>query len=319
MSYAIYGHETHRIHNNSIDTKREVSKLINYIQQFNHMNDLASMYIGTLRLTVDDGEVQINNLKNDLPGKDYYMLEKDDPHAAEEQWDASSDLMLLLNKAEDALDVELEISYDIMVAGFEDGKQYGVYYWDAGLDIPDTLLATTEHKIVEYYDSYEYVNMFVQDSAGRRQIIVPYDSEPRMIFEDSKPLLSDEEKCKDVRAWHCTDFTLDLQVDGNWDDIPEQRDAVMSAARKYAEKYEMLNELDDPFEEQIIMYDSPTVTNAKVEEYISDVQEIVDLAWELNAWIHMRAAFVSVDSYPFAVMQLVINDDGKIERKYYRI
>ena len=319
MSYAIYGHERHSINNTNIDTRREVSKLIDYIQQFNHMNELAHMYIGMLRLKVNSREVQVSDLNVDLPGKDYYMVEEGEPHAADEQWGASGELMSLVAEAEDADFVELEIAYSIICSGFEEGKQYGVYYWDAGIDIPETVLSNTDHRIIEYYDSYEYINMFVQDSVGRRQIIVPYDSEQNMIDEGSKSLLSDEEKCKDIGAWHCTDFTLDLQIDGNWDDIPEQRDAVMSAARKYAEKYEILNELDDPFEEQIIMYDSPTVPNAKVEEYISDVQEIVDLAWELNAWIHMRAAFVSDCNYPFAVMQLVINDDGKNERKYYRI
>ena len=215
MSYAIYGHETHYIHNNSKDTKREVIKLIDYVQQFNHMNDLSSMYIGKLRLKVYSEEIQISNLRVDLPGKDYYMLEEGDPHAADEQWEASSELMLLLAKAEDASYVELEIAFDIMFSGFEDGKQYGVYYWDAGFDIPDSILSTTEHKIVEYYDSYEYINMFVQDREGRRQMIVPYDSEPRMILEDSRSLLSDEESCRDIEKWHCTDFVLDLQAEGN--------------------------------------------------------------------------------------------------------
>lgn len=319
MSYAIYGHETHHIHNTSIETKHEVSKLIEYIQQFNHMNDLSSMYLGMLRLTVDDREAQINHLVVDLPGKDYYMLEDGDPHAPDEQWDASVELMQLLAKTEDAVDVELEIEYDIMTAGFEDGKQYGVHYWDAGLDVPDSLLAATEHKIVEYYDSYEYVNMFVQDNAGRRQMIVPYDSEPRLVLEESRSILSNEENCKDIEKWHCNEFVLDMQAENNWDDIPEQRDAVMSKARKYAEKYEILNEIDDPFEDQIIMYDSPTVPNNMVEEYINDVQKIIDPAWNCNAWIHMQATFVSAGSCPFAVMQLVINDDGKIEKKYYRI
>ena len=118
MSYAIYGHETHFIHNNGKDTKREVIKLIDYVQQFNHMNDLSSMYIGMLRLKIDGREIQINDWKVDLPGKDYYMLEDGDPHAAEEQWDISSELMLLLDKAEDSGEVELEIDYDIIVAGF---------------------------------------------------------------------------------------------------------------------------------------------------------------------------------------------------------
>ena len=319
MSYAIYGHETHYIHNKSKNTKREVIKLKDYVQQFNHMNDLSSMYIGMLRLKIDGREVQINDWKVDLPGKDYYMLEEGDPHAAEEQWDISSELMMLLDKAEDSGEVELEIDYDIIVAGFEDGKQYGVYYWDAGLDIPDSLLATTEHKIVEYYDSYEYVNMFVQDSAGRRQMIVPYDSEPRMVLEESRSILSNEDDCRDIEKWYCTDFVLDMQSEGNWDDIPEQRDAVMSAERDYAKKYEIINELDDPFEDQIIMYDSPTISGSKIEEYINDVQRIIDIAWNCNAWIHMQAAFVSKGNYPFAVMQLVVDDDGKIERKYYRI
>lgn len=318
MSYSIFGHEIHTIHNTNDDTKREVSKLREYLQQFNHMNDLSQMYIKKLRLAVDGKEAQINDLRINLPGTDYYMLEEGDPHAADEQWEASSDLMILMNSAEDAADIEFEIDYDVILAGFADGRQYGVFFWDAGLEIPDSILSTTEHKIIEYYDSYEYVNMFVQDKAGRRQMIIPYNSEPGMILKESKSILSDEKRCRDIDKWYCYDFTIEMQLEYNWSDIPEEREAVMTIARRFAQKYQFINEIDDTFEEQFLICESVVMPENRMNEFIDDVQEILDLGWENDAWIGMKAAFTADGSYPFAVMQLVIDDEGKINKKYYR-
>lgn len=121
------------------------------------------------------------------------------------------------------------------------------------------------------------------------------------------------EVCKATNTWFSEDFTVYLYADGNWSDIPQQRDTIIKMAKEFAKKWRFINEIDDePFEDEFMIYDSQTLTSSQLPEFIAGIQEIIDYAWDLNAAIAIKAHFVPEDGQKEKMLKLDIDDEHKM-------
>ena len=130
--------------------------------------------------------------------------------------------------------------------------------------------------------------------------------------------ISDASHCEDVNSWYCEDFLLDMYAEKDWDNYPEIRDEIMGLLKRFAAKYDPINEPAEPFEDQIYIGDCPTVKKEELPEFVESLQKILDLAGEANASVGLEATFISDSGYPHAAMMLEINKDFRISAKYYR-
>lgn len=120
------------------------------------------------------------------------------------------------------------------------------------------------------------------------------------------------EVCSVTNTWFSEDFTIYLYADGNWRDIPAQFDILEQMAQKFAKKWEFINEINEPYEEEFLIYDSQSLTSSQIPEFIADVQEIIDYAWELNASIAIKAHFVPEDGQKEKMLKFDIDKSCKI-------
>lgn len=300
MSWEINTNEWHNIKNANEETKAEIDRLINYVQQLNHMENLESLNIDRLRLLVDEKEVVIKGESSWEPDTTYVMSSEGmNVNQAEHlQWEESSELIELLNEAPKADEVTMEISYTAMVLL---GKEYGCSYWCDDRSVDQAKEGNVQRKIVEYYDSDDSVAFYYLNENGE---------------EDLK--FSDEEiRMDDVKSWFDYNFAIEIYVDDEWDDIPEQRDALMNLAEEFVEKYEFFNEAEEPYEDEFTFAESIKLSNEQLEEFRQDLQKFADIANTAEARMDLAATFTVDEGYPFALVDFVV-ENNEVKIKYCR-
>ena len=118
--------------------------------------------------------------------------------------------------------------------------------------------------------------------------------------------------CNATNKWYSEDLTIYLYADGNWNDIPEQRDILVNKARVFAKKWQFVNEIQEPYEDEFLIYDSQTLDSKQLPAFINDAQEIMDYAWNLNASVDIKAHFVPEDGQKEKALNLGLDDKCKI-------
>lgn len=304
MDYEVNAHERHHFNSASEAFGSEIWRLVTYINRINHLDSLNLDYmrIHSLQLTVDDATVKLENIGVVANDKNHYRLEEGFRNVTSTIWKDDSDIMLLLEKARTAKEVTFDI--DFWVYRPEIGR-FGISYWsNTGLG---DLSGNVEHKIIEYnFNMNESLDMYSEDENGDRWLT-------KGDFD------SDAIHCEDVDSWYSQDFLLDMYAEKDWDNYPDLRDEIMALLKDFASKYDPINEPCDPFEDQILLGDCPTVKNNELSEFLDSLQKIIDLACQTNAGIGFEGTFVSASGYPFAAMEVFLDDDYKVRTKYYRI
>ena len=300
MSWAINTTEWHYIKNVNEKTKEEVRRLIAYIQQLNHMENLKSLSVLSLRLKVDDKEVVINDESSWEPGTTY-VLSQDGLNVSQAehlQWDESSDLMRVLATAEEASEVSMDIQYDAMVLL---GKEYGCDYWCDDQSLEEALAGHVQRKIIEYYDVEDTVSMYNLTSNGTEDISYTEG----MIPSD------------DIEKWFAYNFEIEMNKDGDWENDPDNMEALMALATAFAEKYDFDNEVDEPYEGEFQLSEGVMLSNEQLEGFRDDLQKFVDLAGLSNADMELVARFTAGIGYPFAAVEFTV-EDNKVVMKSCR-
>ena len=300
MSWEINTTEWHHIKNVNEKTKEEIQRLIAYIQQLNHMENLERLNVFSLRLRVDDKEVVINDESSWEPGTTY-VLSNDGLNVRQAdhlQWDDSSEFMRVLATAEESAELSLELQYDAMVLL---GKEYGCDYWCDDKSLEEALAGHVERKIIEYYD---------QDDAIALYHLGVHGAEDLACKEESI-------KIDDIEDWFAYNFQIVMTKNGAWDDDPENLGALMMLANTFVEKHDFYNEADEPYEDEFEFSESIRLSNEELEDFRSDMQKFADLAEAADADMELTAAFTADGGYPFAAIEFVL-EDGKIVEKCCR-
>lgn len=300
MSWEIITKEWHYIKNVNEKTKEEVRRLIAYIQQLNHMENLENLSVLSLRLKVDDKEVVINDESSWEPGTTY-VLSQDGLNVSQAehlQWDESSDLMRVLATAEEASEVSMDIQYDAMVLL---GKEYGCDYWCDDQSLEEALAGHVQRKIIEYYDVEDPVSMYNLTSNGEEDISFTEG----MIPSD------------DIEKWFAYNFEIEMNKDGDWENDPDNMEALMALATAFAEKYGFDNEVDEPYEGEFQLSEGVMLSNEQLEGFRDDLQKFVDLAGLSNADMELVARFTADIGYPFAAVEFTV-EDNKVVMKSCR-
>lgn len=303
MDYEVTAHERHHISNNSEVFESEIRRIVTYINRINHLDslNLDYMVINFMQLSVDDSTVKLEDIAVVANNKDYYRLEAGYRNVTSQIWEDDSDIMLLLEKARTAKEVSFDIDYWVYRP---ESERFGTAYWYA-TRLGD-LSGAVEHKIIEHnFNMNESLDMYAEDENGIRWL-------SQGAFD------SDADHCKDVGSWYSQDFLLDMYADKDWDNYSDLRDEIMELLKDFATKHDPLNE-PSAFEDQILLGDCPTVENNELPVFLSVLQRIVDLAGQANAGIGFEGTFKSDSGYPFAAMEVFLDDDYKVRTKYYRI
>lgn len=293
MSWEINASEWHYINNVSSETKKEVYRLIEYIQQFNHMLNVESMNIHCLNVKVDNEEVQIKDT-GDWEPENTYVLSKEglgQNQVEHIQWDNDSELMKLLSKAPDSKHIEVGFMYNAMVLL---GESYGINYWRNGEYPEEAKNGNVKWKILEYYDVDPEVCTSVLDEQGERT-----------------PVYCDGyEMIKNVSEFFSYNFCITVNVEDDWEEHPEEKEKIMNLANSFAEKFDFYNEPEEPYESEFMFSESFKITGLQIEEVKKSIQDIVDIAVPLGAEIEVCATFTSEDdNNPFAILDFVLEDE----------
>lgn len=300
MSWEIITKEWHDIKNVNEKTKEEVRRLIAYIQQLNHMENLESLSVFSLRLKVDDKEVVINDERSWEPGTTY-VLSQDGLNVSQAehlQWDESSDLMRVLATAEEASEVSMDIQYDAMVLL---GKEYGCDYWCDDQSLEEALAGHVQRKIIEYYDVEDSVSMYNLTSNGEEDISFTEGMIPS----------------GDIEKWFAYNFEIEMNKDGDWENDSDNMEALMALATAFTEKYDLDNEVDEPYEGEFQLSEGVMLSNEQLEGFRDDLQKFVDLAGLSNADMELVARFTADIGYPFAAVEFTV-EDNKVVMKSCR-
>jgi len=302
MSWEINTCELHRIKNVNNETKQEVERLIGYIQQFNKMMNMESINLHTLRLSVDGKEIVINDVSEWEPGTTWitkggsFAGIKQEDHT---QWSETDDFTKMLESAVDAKEIELEMIYNAIVLHGE--AVYGCSYWCTEKPIPDGMLGNVERKMLEYYDQDDSVWLYVLDEKGARE---PDYTEG---FENYN----------DVTSWFSYNFGMELNAEDSWEEDPEKMQALMNMANEFAEKYDMCEEPDEPYEEAFEMSGSLKISPEQMSGLQKDFQRFADFSRTTESEMILTATFTSDEGYPFAAVEYLF-DDGEIKVRSYR-
>ena len=304
MDYEVYAHERHHIFYTDAVFESEIRRLVTYIDRINHLDslDLDCMIVYSMQLTVDDATVEIEDVAVVANGKSQYRLDKGFRNVTSTIWEDNSEIMRLLEKTRTAKEVTFDIDY--WVDGPEFGR-FGIAYWNS-TSLGD-FSGNSEHKIIEHnFNMNETLDMYAEDKNGIRWL-------SQGAFD------SDAEHCEDVGSWYSQDFLLDMYAEKDWDNYPELRDEIMELLKDFASMYDPINEPGDPYEDQILLGDCPTVEKAELADFMNALQKVIDLAGQANAGIGFEGTFKSASGYPFAAMEVFLDDDYKVRTKYYRI
>lgn len=300
MSWEINTHEWHHIKNVNNSTREEICRLVDYIQQINHMENLESFSIDTLRLKADDREVVITDEHSWEPDTTYVISEDgmNVRQAKHLQWDDESELMKLLASAKDASEVVMDLRYSAMALL---GKEYGCSYWCDEQSLEEALAGHVERKIIEYYDQDDEIALYRLDVNG------------------AEDLTCKEEliKTDDIEAWFAYNFQIVMNKNGAWDDDPENLGSLMLLANTFVEKHDFYNEADEPYKDEFEFSESIRLSNEELGDFKSDMQKFADLADAADADMELTAAFTAEGGYPFAAIEFVL-EDGKIVEKCCR-
>ena len=122
-----------------------------------------------------------------------------------------------------------------------------------------------------------------------------------------------EEVCARTNTWHSEDFTIYLYADGNWSDNPEQRDLIISKAKAFAEKWNFINEIREPYEDEFLIFDSQTLQSEQLPKFVQDVQEIIDCAWNMNASVDIKSHMIPEDGQKDTILKMVLDENHIIK------
>ena len=311
MEYAIEATERHSVDNTAGKGKAEIEQLKQYIQRINRMEGMEFISLSQVKLTVDDETISVKHERIVAVDDRDDLLEKGYKKFDGAIWGDTSDLMHLLGRAEKGTNISFEIAYYASV--WHTGG-YGIAYWSeadfGAYEVPTITSDHSEHRIIEYYVEFEGVAMFKRSRDGSYHSAVAMDGKKAF---DAEP-----GDVADIEEWFGPHFKIDIYADGNWDDIPEHRDTIMKMAKNLEAKYSFLNKVDEPFEEQLLIFDCLTLPSDRVKEFIEDIQEIITYAYELNANIDINGAFISSKGYPFAAMVIDLDDKTQVITKHFR-
>ena len=297
LSWEINTCEWHKIRNVNDETRQEVERLVGYIQQFNKIMNMESMTLHTLRFSVDGKEVLIKDLSEWEPGTTWvtkggtFVGIKQAEHT---QWIETDDFVKMLESAVDAEIIELEMVYSAIVLHGE--AVYGCSYWCTDKPIPEGLLGNVERKMLEYYDQDDSVWLYALDENGVGE---PTYTEGFLNYSD-------------ITSWFSYNFGLELNAEDSWEEDPEIMEALMNMANEFAEKYDMCDEPDEPYEEAFEMSGSLKLSSEKMIEMKKDLQKFADFAKNTDSEMILTAIFTSDEGYPFAAVEYSLEDDDII-------
>ena len=294
MSWEINTCEWHKIRNVNDETKQETERLVKYIQQFNKMTNMENMNLHSLRFSADGKEIIIKDISEWEPGTTWVTREGafvGIKQAEHKQWEETDDFIKMLESASDAKEIELEMIYSAIVLHGE--AVYGCSYWCTDKPISEGLLGNVDRKMLEYYDQDDSVWLYVLDENGVRE---PDYTEGFANYSD-------------VTVWFSYNFGMELNAEESWEDDPEKMDALMSMANEFAEKYDMCNEPDEPYEEAFEMSGSLKLSPDQMNELQKDFQRFADFAKNTDSEMLLTATFTSDEGYPFAAVEYCLEDE----------
>lgn len=147
---------------------------------------------------------------------------------------------------------------------------------------------TVQYKCLEYYDQDDEIVGYVYDSQGGREIEC-----------DSSITALDN-----VSSWYTYNFCV--TIEGEEEDFTEEVcESLMDMATAIAEKYDFLNEIDEPYDGEMMFGESFSIENENIPDFISRMEALHKFAIDNNLSIDLVAPFIAEDddTYAFAYFE----------------
>ena len=295
MSFEVSTYEMLEVNASNETVKGFIKNIVDYIEQFNKMKSLESLSGFRMTITADGSTTALTCDSESERNNTYMMTEKGIvENTAEHNIWSAEEIENALRGLETASAIKLETTFSVFQ--LLDYK-YGFSYWKDFLDENSGVLRENiSYKCIEYYDTDPgvVVYKFEKDFAG----FVSYESEAEDVAY--------------INSWYSSNFELKAYSDEDYN--AETVAKIMTLSERFAEKYDFINEVEEPFENEFMLLESMRFSG-DFTDLAADIQEIVDVLVEAGAEIEFTGTFIPNDRDTFAAVNLTI-DEGKVWVEY---
>ena len=310
MSTEINTYEVLEINNVNEDTAEVAKKLVEYLQQFNHMKSLESLNIQKLNLTVDGETVLLEGVEEAEWGNTYVVTQNDDGFSSFGQkrieralWSESSPLMHLIYRIIEGKQISLQLSFTVMKLF---GSQYGYsFFYDYFKNVADkeNLSDYVTYKCLEYYDSDPAVVSFRFEKISD-EMLCEYPKETNDLI-----------KIHDIPQWLSYNFNCEILGDD-----PIEENERLELIQKIQEWYSLFadgSEFNDDDEYCFYISLAVTLSFEQIPIFQEYLQYFNDFAFAHKAEFTLEADFTPDSEFEFARL-MFLEKDGKIIPKAMR-
>ena len=310
MSTEINTYEVLEIHNVNAATMDMTEKIVEYLQQFNHMESLESLRITKLSLTVDGETVLLEDAEEGEWGNTYVVTQNDNGSSTFGQrqvertiWTEDSPLMQLIYRITEGKQISLQSSFTIMKLF---GSQYGYsFFYDYFENVADkeNLANYVTYKCLEYYDCDPAVVSFRFEKISG-EMLCEYPKETDDLI-----------KIRDIPQWFSYNFNCEI-----FGDDPIEENERFELIQKIQEWYSMFadgSEFNDDDESCFYISLAVTLSFEQIPIFQEYLQYFYDFAFAHKAEFTLEADFTPDSEFEFARL-MFLEKDGKIIPKAMR-
>lgn len=320
MSTAINTYEILEIHNRNAATMDIAEKLVEYIQQFNHMEGLVSLSIRRLTLAVDGQIVLLEDIDEAEFGNTYLFDEAEDGSSEfvgqlqikRTLWQKDSPLMKILCRVPKARYVRMEIDFDITALL---GRNYGLGYFQPlleGAAEKQALIEYVSYKCLERHDTEPFVIAyhFVRALDG--------------LMERQPEFTDDLSVVEDIQVWCDGNFGCVISGNGTLC-TPEEFEELVEAVQAFHSLFDNDGEADgiggcdETDGETYFSLNSSTayIPQEQVEQFREFLQYFYEFARSHQAEFGFEGEFTPYSQSEFARLKF-LEEDGEITPKAMR-
>ena len=320
MSTSICVLEMLDVKNETKETAKLLEKLVEYLQQFNHMESLESLSIRRLTLTADGQTVLLEDIDEVESGNTYFFDKAGDgsPEFVGQLqierpiWPDNSPLIQLLKRIQKAHQVHMELYADIMILM---GKDYGYTYFQSLLEesaVKETLAEYVTYKNLECYDSDPYVAAYC------------FEKTSEGIISGQPEFTDDLSVIEDIQVWRDGNFGFTISGNGTLC-TPEEFEELAEAAREFHSFFDDeecangIGDLDETDGETYLNINSSPayIPQEQIEQFREFLQYFYDFALSHQADFGFEGNFTPDSQEAFARLTF-FKEDGEIVPKAMR-
>ena len=265
--------------------KRIINRICNKIKDLNVGSGIESGHISYIKLTVDGESAEYRHLNIGLGD------------SRENLWDDGADIIRLIGR--DNIET-LELQLDFSAIVFSE-SYYGSFFMQDLIETEDkATLSNIEYKVLEYYDTEDYVLLSRLNNGE----------------QEDAPAVDFSKDITPVCNWYSNNFLISLTKDDEFTE--DEENALIELGNAFANKYYEDYEVDEPYYGEFIIERSLPVKTDDLQSFKNDLDAFVAYASANGIDLELCAQFVADDKeQQYARMWFEIEENKTVIKSAY--